>query len=115
MNSEDGNESDEDENEAVFSSFTSTELEDILGGSGLNESQPTTSTVSILPSSSNMDISATHDGITGSTQPTPSNSRMSSMTRPVAPVVTQADDTDNSEDSSEDNSEDDGDEEWKKF
>ncbi|CAG5054388.1 unnamed protein product [Parnassius apollo] len=39
---------------------------------------------------------------------------MSSITRPVAPVVTQADDTDNSEDSSEDNSEDDGDEEWKK-
>ncbi|CAG5001413.1 unnamed protein product [Parnassius apollo] len=87
---------------------------DILFGSGLNESQPTTSTVSILPSSSNMDISATHDSITGSTQPTPSNSRMSSITRPVTPVVTQADDTDNSEDSSENNSEDDGDEEWKK-
>ncbi|CAG4992763.1 unnamed protein product [Parnassius apollo] len=91
-NSEDDNESDEDENEAVFSSFTSTAPEDILFGSGLNESQPTTSTVSILPSSSNMDISATHDSIT----------------------VTQADDTDNSEDSSENNSEDDGDEEWKK-
>ncbi|CAG4963420.1 unnamed protein product [Parnassius apollo] len=113
-NSEDDNESDEDENEAVFSSFTSTEPEDILFGSGLNESQPTTSTVSILPSSPNMDISATHDSITGSTQPTPSNSRMSSITRPVTPVVTQADDTDNSEDSSENNSEDDGDEEWKK-
>ncbi|CAG5022557.1 unnamed protein product [Parnassius apollo] len=109
-NSDDGNESNEVENEAVFSSFTSTELEDILGGSGLNESQPTTSTVSIVPSSSNMDISATHDSTTGSTQPTPSNSRMSSITRPAAP----ADDTDNSEDSSEDNSEDDGDEEWKK-